>query len=216
MHQNDDGGGQRRLRVSIYAMDQLTGAGVAAMLRSCSALAVVPRETETEADAAVVATEGVTADFLGTLRTMAERTAKPMVFIVPDQWNANLLSAMESGMARVVHHTEVTRERLCQEILTVTEDAAQPRRSIRAQVLGGIEAMLREIHGLDGLGFHGLRSRELTVLRLVAEGCSLQEVGRKLSYSESAVKNILRAVTTRMGMRNKTQAVAYAARIGAI
>ena len=61
-----------------------------------------------------------------------------------------------------------------------------------------------------------LRPRELDVLVLVAEGLSTREVARTLAYSERTIKNILQDLTTRFGLRNRTQAVAWALRNGLI
>jgi DNA-binding CsgD family transcriptional regulator len=59
-----------------------------------------------------------------------------------------------------------------------------------------------------------LRPRERDVLVLVADGLSTREVARRLCYSERTIKNILQDLTTRVGLRNRTQAVAWALRNG--
>lgn len=61
---------------------------------------------------------------------------------------------------------------------------------------------------------HSLRPREVAVLALVADGLSTREVARRLAYSERTIKNILQDLTTRYGLRNRTQAVAWALRNG--
>ncbi len=48
----------------------------------------------------------------------------------------------------------------------------------------------------------------------MADGYSLHEVARELSYSDRAVRRMLAEVTDRLGARNATQAVAVAARNG--
>ena len=59
-----------------------------------------------------------------------------------------------------------------------------------------------------------LRPREREVLTLVAEGLSTREVARRMAYSERTIKNILQELTRRLGLRNRTQAVAWALRNG--
>jgi DNA-binding NarL/FixJ family response regulator len=54
------------------------------------------------------------------------------------------------------------------------------------------------------------------VLRLVADGHATSHIARELSYSERTVKNIIHDVTTRLQLRNRAQAVAYAVREGLI
>ena len=52
--------------------------------------------------------------------------------------------------------------------------------------------------------------------RLLAEGFDTAEVGERLFYSERTVKNIIHDVTSRLELRNRTHAVAYAIREGLI
>jgi DNA-binding NarL/FixJ family response regulator len=54
------------------------------------------------------------------------------------------------------------------------------------------------------------------VLRLVADGLDTSEIARQLAYSERTVKNVLHDVTSRLQLRNRSQAVAYALRQGFI
>jgi DNA-binding NarL/FixJ family response regulator len=59
-----------------------------------------------------------------------------------------------------------------------------------------------------------LTDREVRVLKLLADGFDTAEVGRRLFYSERTVKNIVHGITSRLNLRNRTQAVAYALRQG--
>ncbi len=52
--------------------------------------------------------------------------------------------------------------------------------------------------------------------RLVAEGLRTDEIASKLSCSERTVKNVLRTAIRRLGLVNRTHAVAYAIRSGAL
>ena len=54
------------------------------------------------------------------------------------------------------------------------------------------------------------------MLRLLAEGYDTAEVGRRLYFSERTVKNVIHDVTSRLDLRNRTHAVAYAIRQGLI
>ena len=61
-----------------------------------------------------------------------------------------------------------------------------------------------------------LGHRELMALRLLADGCDTREIARQLCYSERTVKSIIGTVTERLGVRNRTHAVAHAIRHGLI
>src|SRR6266700_3486773 len=60
----------------------------------------------------------------------------------------------------------------------------------------------------------GPTPRERDVLELLADGHSTREIAIRLAYSERTIKNILQDLTTRLSLRNRTQAVAYAVRSG--
>jgi len=60
----------------------------------------------------------------------------------------------------------------------------------------------------------GPSPRERDVLTLLADGCSTREIAQRLSYSERTIKNVLQDFNTRLQLRNRTQAVAYAVRRG--
>ena len=59
-----------------------------------------------------------------------------------------------------------------------------------------------------------LTDREREILALVADGCSNKVIGQRLSVSENTVKYHLKKILQKMNAQNRTEAVAYAMRIG--
>ncbi|QKV91607.1 response regulator transcription factor [Streptomyces sp. NA02950] len=59
-----------------------------------------------------------------------------------------------------------------------------------------------------------LSERETAVLRLVAEGCTNAEIGRRLYIGESTVKTHLLRAFTKLGVDDRTAAVTSAMRLG--
>ena len=55
-----------------------------------------------------------------------------------------------------------------------------------------------------------LSERELEVLRLVAEGCSNQDIGDRLYIGVSTVKKHINHIYDKLDVKNRTQAVAVA------
>ena len=61
-----------------------------------------------------------------------------------------------------------------------------------------------------------LSTRELEVLSLVGNGATNREIAEKLIISEHTVKSHLRSILSKLNIRNRQQAAAYAEREGLI
>jgi DNA-binding NarL/FixJ family response regulator len=68
------------------------------------------------------------------------------------------------------------------------------------------------------LSQHGpvLSAREADVLRCIADGYSNAHIARLLSCSQHTVKNVLHGMMSRLQLRNRAHAAAYAVRTGLI
>ena len=61
-----------------------------------------------------------------------------------------------------------------------------------------------------------LSARECEVLALVVDGYSNQEIAEALGIAHNTVKNHLRSILTRLGVKNRAQAAAYAVSHGLV
>jgi DNA-binding NarL/FixJ family response regulator len=61
-----------------------------------------------------------------------------------------------------------------------------------------------------------MADREIEVLRHLSEGKDTTEIAEAMAYSERTIKNIIHDVTTRLKLRNRSHAVAYAMKSGII
>jgi len=57
-----------------------------------------------------------------------------------------------------------------------------------------------------------LTGREIEVLQRVAEGLTSKEIGERLFISENTVKNHVRNILDKLGLRSRNEAVMYAIR----
>ncbi len=60
----------------------------------------------------------------------------------------------------------------------------------------------------------GLSEKERTVLKMLSEGATNEEIAKQVYWAERTVKRIVEEIVSKMGARNRTQAVAEAVRRG--
>ncbi|MEF9908113.1 helix-turn-helix domain-containing protein [Streptomyces sp. P9-A2] len=111
---------------------------------------------------------------------------------------------------------EATPARLLRAIL-----AAHPGEGdLPADLLGTFLTLTGQLKsstpGPAGLPTMGMTPREVEVLQLVAEGLDTGQTALELGHTERTVKNVLQNPTSRLHLRNRTHAVAYAVRAGYI
>ena len=68
-----------------------------------------------------------------------------------------------------------------------------------------------EANGHDRLA--GLSARERKVLELIGEGLTNRQIGERLLVSEKTVKNYVSMLFVKLGLKQRTQAAAYAVRV---
>jgi DNA-binding NarL/FixJ family response regulator len=204
-----------RIRVQVVAVDPLDAAGVGALIASCPEFELLDRQ-QVNADVVVVVAESDRAHSLDPLRAIANRTGARLVLVGDGNGLPDLLGAARLGLAAILPRAEISAERLCGTIRTVHRGGAELPSAQQGRLLAQIGRLQRDVLDPRGLSVHGLDNREIDVLRLLADGFSTRDIADKLSYSERTVKNILHLLTGRLRLRNRTHAVAFAIRAGAI
>jgi DNA-binding NarL/FixJ family response regulator len=203
------------VRVAVQVPDPLTRAGLTSYLQSRSETTVVtcpPLDT----DVIVLAVERITPDVLATLRRWAGAAAVPVVLIIGELSEKELLTVVECRVAAVLPRAAATGDRLIASIKTVASGGGLLPSKMLGDLLKQVEKMQRVVLGPRGLNGSGLNTREIDVLRLMADGMDTAEIASKLCYSERTVKNVIYGVTSRLNLRNRAHAVAYALRTGII
>lgn len=209
-------GASQRAKVFIYANDPISQAGVASQLRPRPEVALVDAQELDQADVAVVVTESVDEEVLRVLRAVRRGSVPRTVLIAAALDDAAVVTAAEAGVSALVRRCEVTPERLVSVILKARDGGAEMPADLLAGLLGQVGRLQRQVLAPRGLRFSGLSEREVEVLRLVADGLDTGEIARRLAFSERTIKSVLHDVTTRLQLRNRAHAVAFAVREGFI
>jgi DNA-binding NarL/FixJ family response regulator len=203
-----------RVPISVCAHDPVSHAGVVSQLRGRPEVEIVDRDT-VRARAVVVAADAVDD---ATLRLLREHQGdgRPIVLVVTVVDDAGLAAAVEAGVSGLVRRADATPERLVQAVCAVVRGEGAVPPDLLGRLLVQVGRVQRQVLGPRGMSFTGLSSREADILRLVADGLDTGEIATSLSYSERTVKNVLHDVTSRLQLRNRSHAVAYALRQGMI
>lgn len=205
-----------RIPVFVYADDPISQVGLSSQLRPRPEVWVVDADDLDRAVVAVVVAEEVDEVAVRTMRALQRNGCPQVLVVVTHLDDAGLFRAVEVGVAGVLRRSEAQPERLVAAIVA----AVSGQRTLAPDLLGRLMTQVgelgRQVLAPRGLGLSGLSEREIEVLRLLSEGCDTAEVARKLLYSERTVKNVIHDLTTRLQLKNRSHAVAYAVRHGLI
>jgi DNA-binding NarL/FixJ family response regulator len=201
---------QKLLRVAVHAPDQLSITGLVHYLDTCPDLVSgVWSESGTSADVGLIALDR-SVDVAAFTRLRAGKRM-PVVLVADQLTDTEVRTATRYGVVRILSRTALCRSELVTSVLLAAmgaPQAAEPRD--RRESDSRFEAATESRHSPV------LQAREADVLRLLADGLETQEIASKLCYSERTVKNIISKLMHRLEFRGRTQAVAYAVRMGAI
>ena len=150
------------------------------------------------------------------LRRLVRSEGARAVLVVSSLRESELLEVIECGVGAIVWRHEATATRLVQAVLAAARGDGDLPADLLGRLISQVGALHRGAAGRTGVPSSGLTPREVDVLRLVAEGLDTGEIAGKLSYSERTVKNVIHGLTTRLHLRNRAHAVAYALREGYI
>jgi DNA-binding NarL/FixJ family response regulator len=207
---------QPRVATYVYADDPILQAGMVSQLRGRPEIDIVEASELSRAQVGVAAADALDDETLRILRALKRAGIAHTLLIMRAIDDAAVVSAAEVGVSGLLRRSEATPEALVRTIQKVAAGDGVIPSDLLGHLLGQVGRLQRQVLSPRGLTFSGLSDREIDVLRLIAEGHDTNEIARQLCYSQRTVKNVLHDVTTRLQLRNRSHAVAYAVREGLI
>lgn len=166
---------------------------------------------EAFADVDVVILDQDLAGATALLREIGQREDTEIIVLLAPGDN-DVVEAVEAGAAGFLSRDTLTPAALTAAV----EAAANGTTVITPGLLNGL-ARRSQANGRPARRPESaLTTRELKVLTLISEGHATRDVAERLAYSERTVKSVLHSVTTKLGARSRSQAVAHAVRDGII
>lgn len=205
-----------RVPVFVYAADPISQAGLASQLRSRPEVLVVDDTDVDVASVAIVSADDVDRETAQVIRAIQRNGCPRVIVIVARLDDSGLLAAIEAGACGLLRRAEAVPEAVAAAVVSAAKGDGTVPPDLLGRLLDQVGRLQRQVLAPRGLTFSGLSEREADVLRLIAEGFDTAEVAGKLSYSERTVKNVMHDITTRLQLRNRSHAVAYAVRQGLI
>jgi DNA-binding NarL/FixJ family response regulator len=205
-----------RIPVVVQAPDPISRAGVHSQLAQHPVINLLDSAEAGPGTVAVLVNEGPDETTLSRLRRLVRSDGARAVLVVNAIREAELLDVIECGVGAIVWRHEASAHRLVQAVLAAARGDGDLPADLLGRLITQVGSLQRTASGQTGVPLSGLLPREIDVLRLVAEGLDTGEIASKLSYSERTVKNVMHGLTTRLHLRNRAHAVAYALREGYI
>ncbi len=216
-------GGARSTRVFVFGCDRLSQAGMVAYLRDCPGIELVPEAGMATADVTVVAAEAMDEPSLLALRAVQQSGARRTLLVVGEIDARGVADAFDAGVIGILRRSAITTRSLTRAIASAQAgESVLPTelltrlvrqvRSPRPRVSPLKEGSVVPTSTVDVPDAQPHTERELAVLRMLGEGCDTREIARRLAYSERTVKTVIQDLSQRLGLRNRSHAVAYAVR----
>ncbi|RSN06932.1 helix-turn-helix transcriptional regulator [Streptomyces sp. WAC 05977] len=206
----------RPVRVSVCALDPITKAGTAGLLEARPSVQVVEGRARDQTDVVVAAFDRLSADAVTALRAITGEIGRPIVLVTDRIEEGGLAAAAACGVVAILPRSAMTDSRVADSVRAAASGTVYPPRDLLGRLTEHAERLHREMLAPEVPAGGALSSREIDVLRLMADGLDTQEIATELAYSERTVKNVIYAVTDRLRLRNRSHAVAYAIREGVI
>lgn len=203
--------------VTVLASDPITAEGTAACLRGLPAITLLPVDCAHRADVILILATSVTEETLSCMQRAAEMVAGRQVrFVLVGDGvrEPQLLRAVSCGLVSFIPRQEADHKRIAAAIVAITQGRLDLPDVAVGWVVGQIRAIQQNVLAPNGLTVAGLAAREVDVLRLVADGLDTCQIAKCLNYSERTVKSIIHGALTRLNLRNRPHAIAYALRNG--
>lgn len=203
-----------QVTVRPVARDSIILVGLTTILSEHPRIAPV-HDPDQPVHAVVFAAETLLPSVVQHLQEIAKQEI-PIVLIAGNLGEASLLTLIECGVVAFLDRKSMTNDELTEAVIGAAAGEGVMSRAALGRLMGLVRRMQSDVLAPMGINGAGLSPREVDVLRLIADGADTSEIARELAYSESTVKHVLYELTSRLKLRNRSHAVAFALRAGLI
>ncbi|UMP06977.1 response regulator transcription factor [Amycolatopsis sp. EV170708-02-1] len=207
------------VQVAVMSSEPMMRDGATAALHHRPGIRVVDNGSESQADVLVALANDVDGALLSRIEHFNEHANGSPTRVVlvanrlPDYY---LLRAIEIGLTSVIHRESTTYDTIAQEAINAHQARSHMPDHLLYTLLERVRATQQQMSSVHGFTPAGLHEREIEVLQLLSEGLDTAQIASRLNYSERTIKNVIRSMMTRLKLKNRSHAVAYAIRCGVV
>ncbi|MFE4976377.1 response regulator transcription factor [Kitasatospora sp. NPDC056651] len=205
------------MSVAIHTSDPISQVGVTTQLREFPELLRLAEAQQESGQVALLLADAVDTALPLRVRRLTRAGNCRVVLIMDQVRDTELMELVTCGVSAILWRREATGSRLVRAILAAGRGDGHLPADLLGRLLTQVGQLQSTREGHAGAApTAGMAAREVDVVRLLAEGKDTQEIAVKLAYSERTVKNVLHNLLSRLDLRNRAHAVAYAMREGYI
>lgn len=201
--------------VAVCSADPFIVLGIEHLLHADPRFTVVPAEGSQTARVALVVASEVDGETLVLLSRVARSSSAVVILIVDRLEEDDLAKIVECRVVSVLARSAVTADTLRAALDQALAERC-PKNDLLARLMAQLERSSAGTLQPKAAAPTLLSARERDLLKLLAEGFDTAEIAAMLAYSERTIKNIVQRLLNRLALRNRTHAVAYAMRVGAL
>ncbi|SER46592.1 DNA-binding response regulator, NarL/FixJ family, contains REC and HTH domains [Lentzea xinjiangensis] len=208
-----------RVSVAVHVHDRRVADDLLPALNTAPELRIAAPADSAVADVALVLTELVTDTVTDALTALSERATNPAqrtVLIAGPLRERHLPQIFAAGVVAILPRKDVLPRQVAHALIAAAHGRAVLPDKLTRWLADEIRFLQTNLLASQGLAAGGLTTREVDVLKLVAQGDDTAQIARQLNYSERTIKKITQELMSRLKLRNRAHAVSYALRVGAI
>ena len=145
----------------------------------------------------------------------AEMPEVKIVMVTVSDDDEDVFEAIKSG-AQGYLLKDMSEEEFSRTLTGITAGEAPLSRGLAAKILDEFSRLSDQRHSKDAASEDELTKREREVLQLVAGGSTNREIASALYISENTVNFHMKNILSKLHLRNRAQAVAYAIQSGLV
>lgn len=207
------------VRVAVMSSEPMMQDGAMAALRNRPGIHVIDDEADSQADVLIALANDVDGALLSRIEEFNERADSAPIRVIlvtnrlPDYY---LLRAIEIGLTSVIHRESTTYDTIAQAAINAHQARSRMPEQLLYTLLERVRATQQQMSNVHGFTPAGLHEREVEVLQLLSEGLDTGQIADRLNYSERTIKYVIHSMMTRLKLKNRSHAVAYAIRCGVV